>query len=107
VDGFHIDIIRHNLLIEIQTANFSSQRRKLKTLIERISCTNEENGYTIAKLKVYGQQDLVTIVGNLMAPTPGEIIKIKGEWAYHPKYGEQFRTVRYQSTNPKALNIPP
>ena len=24
VDGFHIDIIRKNLLIEIQTANFSS-----------------------------------------------------------------------------------
>ena len=34
VDGFHIDIIRSNLLIEIQTANFSSLRRKLNTLIE-------------------------------------------------------------------------
>jgi len=35
VDGFHIDLIRHNLLIEIQTANFSSLRRKLNTLIEK------------------------------------------------------------------------
>lgn len=35
VDGFHIDIIRNNLLIEIQTANFSSQKRKLCTLIEK------------------------------------------------------------------------
>ncbi len=34
VDGFHIDILRHNLLIEIQTSNFSSLRRKLNTLVE-------------------------------------------------------------------------
>jgi len=50
----------------------------LQGQIERITYTNEENGYTIAKLKVYGQRDLVTIVGNLMAPMPGEIIKMGG-----------------------------
>ena len=35
VDGFHIDIVRGKLLIEIQTSNFSSQRKKLKTLIAK------------------------------------------------------------------------
>ena len=35
VDGFHIDIKRHNLLIEIQTTNFSSLRRKLNTLVNK------------------------------------------------------------------------
>jgi len=35
VDGFHIDILRQKLLIEIQTTNFSSQRKKLKTLTEK------------------------------------------------------------------------
>jgi len=34
VDGFHIDIIRKNLLIEIQTGNFSSLKRKLNILIQ-------------------------------------------------------------------------
>ena len=32
VDGFHIDVIRGKLLIEIQTNNFSSQKRKLNAL---------------------------------------------------------------------------
>ena len=27
VDGFHIDIVRRKILIEIQTSNFSSQRK--------------------------------------------------------------------------------
>ena len=35
VDGFHIDIVRQKLLIEIQTQNFSSIKRKLTTLIKK------------------------------------------------------------------------
>ena len=53
----------------------------LQGQIERITYTNNENDFTIARVKVYGQRDLVTVVGNLMAPTPGEILKIRGEWA--------------------------
>jgi exodeoxyribonuclease V alpha subunit len=75
----------------------------LQGQIERITYTNDENGYTIAKLKVYGQRDLVTIVGNLMAPTPGEIIKMRGEWTNHPKYGEQFKIVHYKTTVPASV----
>ncbi len=75
----------------------------LQGQIERITYTNDENGYTIAKLNVYGQRDLVTIVGNLMAPVPGEVVKIKGEWTNHPKYGEQFKIVHYQTTVPATV----
>jgi hypothetical protein len=35
VDGFVIDIVRENLLIEIQTRNFSAIKRKLKQLVEK------------------------------------------------------------------------
>jgi exodeoxyribonuclease V alpha subunit len=65
-----------------------------------VTFTNEENGYTIAKLKVYGRRDLVTIVGNIMNPTPGEVMKARGEWANHPKFGEQFKVVFYQCMVP-------
>lgn len=71
--------------------------------MERVTYTNDENGYTIAKLKVYGQRDLVTIVGNLMSPTPGEIIKMRGEWANHPKYGEQFKIIHYKTSVPASV----
>lgn len=81
----------------------SNSLTDLQGQIERITYTNEENGYTIAKLKVYGQGDLVTVVGNLMAPTPGEIIKMRGEWANHPKYGEQFKIVHYKTSVPASV----
>lgn len=35
VDGFHIDLVRGKLLIEIQTTNFSSIKNKLNTLTEK------------------------------------------------------------------------
>ena len=35
VDGFHIDIVRRKLLIEIQTANFSSIKSKLSALTKK------------------------------------------------------------------------
>lgn len=35
VDGYLVDIVRGELLIEIQTRNFSALKRKLKALIER------------------------------------------------------------------------
>jgi exodeoxyribonuclease V alpha subunit len=75
----------------------------LQGQIERITYTNEENGFTIAKVKVKGRRDLVTVVGNLMAPTPGEILQMQGEWGNHPKFGEQFRVVHYKSLVPASV----
>jgi exodeoxyribonuclease V alpha subunit len=77
---------------------------ELQGQIERITFTNEENGFTIAKVKVPGRQDLVCVVGNLMAPMPGEVIKMQGEWANHPKFGEQFKIVFYKSMVPASVN---
>ncbi len=68
--------------------------------IERITFFNEENGFTVAKLKVSGQRDLVTIVGNLPEMNPGEILRLWGEWGSHPKFGEQFKIHRHESVMP-------
>jgi len=62
----------------------SNNLTDLQGQIERITFTSEETGYTVAKVKVYGRRELVTILGNIINPTPGEIIKMKGEWGNHP-----------------------
>ena len=76
----------------------------LQGQIERITYINEENGYTVAKVKVYGRNDLVTVVGNILSPTPGEVIKMRGEWVNNPKYGEQFKVVHYKSLVPASVS---
>lgn len=70
--------------------------------IERITYTSEDSGYTVARLKVLGRTDLVTVVGPLMSPTPGEIIQMRGRWWNHPKYGEQFKVEFYETKVPAS-----
>ncbi|MEJ2656146.1 MAG: ATP-dependent RecD-like DNA helicase [Desulfobacterales bacterium] len=76
---------------------------ELSGQIERITFTNEENGYTIARVKIHGQRDLVTVVGYLMSPTPGEILNMRGEWVTHPKFGEQFKVTEYKTAIPATV----
>ena len=76
---------------------------ELQGQLERITYHNEENHYTIAKMKVKGQRDLVTIVGSLISITPGEVLRLKGTWDTHPKYGEQFKVVSYETVTPATV----
>ncbi|MBW2092958.1 MAG: ATP-dependent RecD-like DNA helicase, partial [Deltaproteobacteria bacterium] len=72
--------------------------------IERITYFNEENGFTIAKVKVKGRRELVTVVGSMLPLTPGEIIRMTGEWVIHPKFGEQLKITRYETTVPATVD---
>jgi len=76
---------------------------ELNGQIERITFANEESGFTIARVKVRGRRDLVTVVGVLMAPMPGEILDMKGEWIRHPKFGEQFKVAEYRTKVPATV----
>ncbi|MBP9561687.1 MAG: AAA family ATPase, partial [Syntrophorhabdaceae bacterium] len=73
---------------------------EIKGQLERITFTNDENGYTIAKIKIQGRRDLVTIVGTMFSLSPGEILRLNGYWDIHPKYGEQFRVTSYETVLP-------
>ncbi len=72
--------------------------------IEHIVYTNEENGYTIAKVKLAGSRKSITVVGSLLAPAPGELIRMQGQWTNHPRYGEQFKINRYEVKEPASVH---
>jgi exodeoxyribonuclease V alpha subunit len=71
--------------------------------IEKVTYFNDENNYTVAKMHIQGRRDLVTMVGTLFSVTPGEILRLKGRWSNHPRYGEQFAVVSYESVLPATV----
>ena len=71
--------------------------------VERITYFNEENNYTIAKVRIQGRSELVTVVGTLFSVTPGEVLKLTGQWGTHPRYGEQFKITSYESIMPATV----
>jgi exodeoxyribonuclease V alpha subunit len=77
---------------------------ELSGQIEKITFTNEETGFTIARVKVKGRHDPVTVVGTLMAPMPGEILDMRGEWANHPRFGLQFKVSEYKTRAPASVD---
>ncbi len=75
----------------------------LEGSIERISFHNEENHFTIARMKIKGERDTIPVIGHLFSVTPGEVLKISGYFEQHPKYGRQVRIESYESIIPATV----
>jgi exodeoxyribonuclease V alpha subunit len=81
----------------------SAPLEQLQGVVERLTFHSEESGYTIARLKLPKQKDLVTVVGNFAAIQSGQTLLLEGYWRDHPKYGQQFQVKTYQETKPSTL----
>lgn len=75
----------------------------LEGSIERISFHNEENHFTIARMKIKGERETIPVIGHLFSVTPGEVLKISGYFEQHPKYGRQVRIESYESIIPATV----
>lgn len=83
----------------ISADNFTT----IEGVLERIVYFNEENNFTIARLQVGRIPDLLTVVGAIPCPNPGETLRLKGQWTVDPKYGKQFRVQSCLSVLPSTI----
>lgn len=86
------------------TTNSDSRLTTVQGQIERVTFCNDETGFTVARLKASGYRDLITLVGTMMSPTPGQVVRAVGEWTNHPKFGEQFKVVQYTTLVPATVS---
>ena len=77
---------------------------ELEGQVERITYASEETGFTVAKLAIRGHHDLVTVVGNIIGPAPGETLVVKGEWIEHPRFGRQFKVESHRIKIPATIH---
>lgn len=67
--------------------------------METVTFRNEENGFTIARLRTFDKEH-ITVVGAFLNPVPGETLQLSGRWETHAQYGPQFRVMQYQVCKP-------
>ena len=72
-------------------------------MIERITYTDEEKGFSIIKIKANGYRNLVTVVGNISNINVGSVITAKGNFATNKKFGKQFSVVSWHETLPSDV----
>ncbi len=65
--------------------------RQLDGQVDQVVFRNGENGYSVLRLRVEGEEEPVTVVGCMPGVSPGESLSLTGEWMRHPTYGAQFK----------------
>lgn len=56
--------------------------------------SNEENGYTVLRLRESITGEEVSVVGCMPGAADGETLTVTGTWVTHPSYGDQFKAER-------------
>jgi exodeoxyribonuclease V alpha subunit len=72
-------------------------------VLERIVFANPESAWSVVRLAVPGERELVTAVGNLLAVQPGESLRLTGRWEQDARHGRQFRVSSYQTVTPATV----
>ena len=75
---------------------------RLTGRLERVTFTSDETNYTVCRVQTRQQRELVTVVGNIIHPVPGEILEMTGHWVNNPRYGMQFEVESYTTGTPAS-----
>lgn len=70
--------------------------------VERIVYQNEENGFTVLRLKEETKSNLITVTGYFAGISVGLLLEVKGRFGVS-KYGEQFEASEYKENVPTTL----
>lgn len=66
--------------------------QRLLGSVERVTFHSENTGFFVARVKVKGYLDLVTVTGKIPVIRTGEHIECQGVWFNDVNYGVQFKT---------------
>src|SRR5690349_3400437 len=81
----------------------SASREVLAGLVERVTFHNEENGFSVLRVKARGQRDLITVVGHAAIISAGEFIQASGSWLNDRTHGLQFKAAFLKVAAPTTV----
>lgn len=76
---------------------------KIRCVVEHITYQNQENGYSVMRVKVKDYSDLVTLVGNLLDVPVGAVLLCNGDWKVDKRYGRQFVCETWEEVMPATV----
>ena len=83
--------------------NQENELLEISGTVENIIYKNEENGYTVLRLK-NDSGETVTVVGCFPYAAAGESMIISGSWTNHSVHGRQFKAEFAQRLLPTSAN---
>ena len=86
----------------MKKATLVTGREFIDGAIDEIVFTNPDNGYTVCKFLPEGGE-VMTVVGSFPPLTPGEVLRIRGQWELNPRFGRQFKVDHFTLTLPASV----
>ncbi len=77
------------------------EKTQISGLVEKITYSNKQNGYTVCTVKA-GREHL-TVVGIFPFISVGDNVKFTGTYTVHQTYGKQFSAEMYETVAPKTV----
>ncbi len=78
-------------------------RQTMRGTLERVVFHNEDNGWTVLRLKVPGRAEPVSVVGCMNTPQAGMGLSVTGSWVVDARFGKQFKIESYEALLPATL----
>ncbi len=77
----------------------TDEQANVEATVVRVTYSNEENGWSVVKCRSkHGVQ--FSIVGTLLGVASGDVLRMKGRWVQHPKFGEQLEVSSWVHVSP-------
>lgn len=76
---------------------------KIRCVIDHITYQNQENGYSVMRVKVKDYKEPVTLVGNLLDVPVGAVLLCEGDWKIDKRYGNQFVAETWEEVMPATV----
>jgi exodeoxyribonuclease V alpha subunit len=86
----------------VKKATLITGREFIDGAIDEIVFTNPDNGYTVCRFQPEGGE-VMTVVGSFPPLTPGEVLRIRGQWELNPRFGRQFKVDHFTLTLPSSV----
>lgn len=81
----------------------TSPQDQLQGTVTHIVFSQEDTGFTVARLQKEHSTEEIVIIGTLPSLQPGETLFCQGSWKKHAQYGKQFEVASFISKMPSDL----
>jgi exodeoxyribonuclease V alpha subunit len=81
----------------------TSEEVTLEGTVERVVFTGGTGAFTVARLKVQGERELVTVVGSLLGVPVGARLRLRGRREVNARFGPQVRVTHYTEVAPETV----
>lgn len=76
----------------------------LEGVVKRIVFESPESGFLVGRLEVASEPEFVTFVGNLLAVSEGETVRLTGRWINDKKFGPQLKVEKFETVMPSTID---